>query len=462
MTNYPSVILRLGSHAEKEYFEKLAKSLDGMLFASNLLEITPAATATFVLGMKSKRGGEPIPFYLDPMTYMFGPYIDPKTGRRRTDLEALKSMQSKERGSKEKVKRLKQSYVKVSDVLGTAFANSAKHEKAIDPSTLTPANRDRLCREVIDYQTSRVTDILSSDDFMKRHAANCLPSAVFAPYFYIADEWAEQGIETALDLAKRSTSIDQELPVHAVIVASPAILRSENHRDSIVNGMKKARVAAVWLWFNGFDELEAPQDDLAAFRELVTRLSTNCDVYNRHGGYFSLLLYHDGLKGISHGVGYGERKEVAQVIGAAAPSVRYYLPPIAKRIGVPEIQRCFSDLGITTPHDFFTQVCGCTICRGVIGNDIQRFRAFGEMHRAGPTSTRDSQTPAAAKMCRFHFLINRMKERGEVASLAADQRGEHISSRAEDWRDLVPLEKHLGRPGTDGYLERWSSVFSDK
>lgn len=460
MSPTPQVILRIGSHAEKEYFEKLAKSLDAIFFGGNLLEITPAATSSLLLNLRAKRGGAQLPFYLDPMTYGFGPYIDPETGRQRMDMDALKSDQAEVRGSKKKVRRIKESYRSLAVEFGGSFESAVNTSAAVDPFILNPTQRDAMCESVVRYQLNRIPDILRGDDFLKEHADGCAPAAVFAPYFYIDQKWADDGITTAVDLCRRTAAMKPAVPVQAIVCASQSLLRSAAPLDRLKKELPATGIAGVWLWFNGFDELEAPLDDLVAFRGLVQSLASKMQVFNLHGGYFSLLLTHDGLSGISHGVGYGERKEVAQVIGEAAPTVRYYLPPIWKRIGVPDVQRCFAYLGIKTPADFFSKVCGCTICKGVIGTDLDHFASFGEMHRAKPTSKRDSQTPAAAKMCRFHFLINRMKERSTVAGLKADQRAKHIADRTRDWRLLAPLAAHLGSMPDKGYIERWAQALT--
>lgn len=459
MSPTPQVVLRIGSHAEKEYFEKLAKSLDAILFGGNLLEITPAATSSLLLNLRTKRGAH-LPFYLDPMTYGFGPYIDPTSGRKRIDMDALKSDQLESRGSKKKVRRIKESYTNLANELGGSFQSAVSTGVAVDPFVLDPTQLDEMCRQVITYQLNRIPDILRGDDFLKQYADGCLPAAVFAPYFYIDQKWADDGVTLTADLAARTAALKPATPVHAIIVASQSLLRSAALMDRIKKELPATGIAGVWLWFNGFDELEAPLDDLVAFRGLVAALAKKMQVFNLHGGYYSLLLSHDGLTGISHGVGYGERKEVAQVIGEAAPTVRYYLPAIAKRIGVPEVQRCFADLNIKTPDDFFKKVCGCTICRGVVGAKLDGFDSFGKMHRARPESKRDSQTPAAAKMCRFHFLINRMKEKTLVAGLAAEDRASHVTDRAKEWRNLAPLVPHLGPPSEKGYIERWARALT--
>lgn len=460
----PKVILRIGSHAEKEYFEKLAKNLDAIMFGGNLLEITPAATCSLLFSLRAKRNDAAIPFYLDPMTYCFGPYVDINTKEKRGDLEALKSERLEHRGSKTKIKAVKDSYMSLADQLGPVFrsaTNDGKSCRAVEASTLSSADRNSMCQDVIAYQLNRLNEILSGDDLMKEaFSGDAKPSAVFAPYFFIHQTWAMDGLNLSLDLAARSAALQPELPVHAVICASHDLLGSAPAVKFLQDELPKTKISGVWLWFDGFDEFAAPIEELRAFRALVCSLKGMMEVYNLHGGYFSLLLAHEGMTGISHGVGYGEQKTVQQIIGAAAPTVRYYLPPIARRVGIPDIQRAFPDLKIQGPADFFAKVCSCQICKGVIGADLSRFRAFGEMHRANGESRRDTQTPAAAKMCRYHFLLNRLKEPKVVAELNPADRAAHLVSRANPWRGCHTLMQYFCEASGEGYPERWAKTLA--
>lgn len=460
----PQVVLRYGSHAEKEYFLKLAGQYDAIMLGANLLEITPSATASLLAVLR--KNDAQLRFYLDPMTYCFGPYIDPGTGKKRTDLDALKSTR-KERKTKKKFTAIKDSYARLAKALGSRFNNSVNDGKsctAIEPSAIPENTRNDFCKGVIDYQLKRIGDLIApeieDDEVLQQHFEGVgIPSAVFAPYFFIHEDWIDDGLPVAMDLVRRSVSLSSNVPVHAIVCASGGMLGDPGSLDRLIEELPKTSVAGVWLWFDGFDELRATLDELRAFRRVVTSLSGKMKVYNLHGGYFSMLLSHDGLTGISHAVGYGERSNVAKIIGAAAPTVRYYLPPISKRVGVPDIQRCFPDVGIRSPSDFFEKICDCQICKGVIGDGLARFAAFGQMHRARVESTRDTQTPAAAKMCRYHFLLNRFKERGIVASLDADSRADHVTDAATPWRSCYPLRQDLGQQGRDGYIERWAKAF---
>lgn len=455
----PKVLLRIGSHAEKEYFEKLAKNLDGILFGGNLLEITPAATASFLFLLRTRRGGKAVPFYLDPMTYCFGPYVDPLSSGIRADLDSLKSEKIIKRGEKRRRRIIKDSYKYLGEGLGPVFSEAVGDGvkcQAVDVSLMASDAKDRMCNGVLAYQWNRVAEILSEDELMQEFGVDARPAAVFAPYFFVAPPWAESGLSVAADLAARSVRVKQVAPVHAVFCGAAQLLDSEDYARRLVGAFSATGVDGVWLWFDGFDEFTATPNQLANFRTIVSGLARTTEVFNLHGGYFSLLLAHDGLTGISHGVGYGERKPVAQVIGAAAPTVRYYLPPIRMRIGVPELQLSLAEVGIETAEEFFDRVCSCQICKGILSRDLDDLSAFGEQHRTKATAARLSQTPAAAKMCRYHFLLNRLREPTIVSELDGASRATHIATTAGPWRECINLRKYLGSNG--GYLERWAAA----
>jgi len=90
----------------------------------------------------------------------------------------------------------------------------------------------------------------------------------------------------------------------------------------------------------------------------------------------------------SHGVGYGEQKDVVPVIGQSTPTVRYYLPSLHRRLSVPEIELCFRRLAIDSPNDFYEKICDCTICKGVVKKELKEFSEFGEQHFSTPKSKR--------------------------------------------------------------------------
>ena len=246
------------------------------------------------------------------------------------------------------------------------------------------------------------------------------------------------------------------MPVHSVLCADYEMLIDSSFIKDVATEIPKTGVNGVWLWFSKFDEWEVQEKYLRAFKSLVEQLSEKgLEVYNRHGGYFSLALNKFGMKGISHGVGYGEKKDVQQIKGPPnAPIVRYYLPDMYKRFGVPDIEACLDGLNITTPEDFHEKICGCVICKGVVKNSILDFQRFGDTHYATSQSKRQSQTPAAAKRCRFHFLMNRIIEKDFIGGNDLATINQKITDAQEKWEEQLLIINN------SDHLARWKTVLS--
>ena len=453
VTMDPKVIIRLGSHAEKEYLLKTVKFFDGLLIAANLVEATPAATASLIV----KAGGHKLatPYFLNPMTYAYGTYVDRLTGQERADLDWIMSDQ-KDRKSGQTKRDFKRSYRQLSEALGGPFSAAIARKRAITPVDFSSKqNTTRACESVIEYQLTRISEEFLKDEEFQHYASNLPPpAAVFAPYFYAEPTQFDAWMDVNLELARVSAALEPPVPVHAILCVDQEKLTNDHFNSTIVKELPKTGVSAVWFWFSRFQEDIASTERLLAFRSLVETLSTQMEVYNLHGGFFSLALSHLGLSGISHGIGYGEQKDVIPVIGQSIPTVRYYLPDLYKRIGVPRIQRCFHSLGINVPADFHSRICRCVVCKGVVSQSLSDFTAFGDMHYSRPQSKRLAQTPAAAKRCRFHFLLNRIRERDQQKLLSLQQTRLQLSNAIATWETQAVIEDEVR------HLRRWIAALS--
>jgi hypothetical protein len=446
----PKVILRLGSHAEKEYVEKTLKQFDGVIVGANLLEASPAATASLLLKLQNKTKR---PYYVDPMTYAFGAYVDPDIDRVRTDLDWIKS-DKKIKGQKGKTKRdFKSSYRKLADAFGPPFSTALERSVAIGPEDFAdPQVLDNVCQRILQYQTERLRNVFREDEDTAFLADDLpTPTVLFAPYFYIeqsnAAEWVDLNGRLALSSAKQAGKFS----LHVIICCHRDVLTDKELATTLINNVSECKPAGVWLWFSRFDEHSATAQELTALRWWVEQLSPKVPVFNMHGGYFSLALSRLGMHGIAHGVGYGEQKDVVPVIGQSTPTVQYYVRPLHAKYSVAQITRCFTMLKVRTPEDFFKKICDCVICRGIIGTDLEAFARFGDIHYSTPTSKRAAQTPAAAKRCRFHFLLNRIKERDFVTKSTLADIVAQCAASSEEWSRTV-----LGR--YTGHLKLWATA----
>lgn len=168
---------------------------------------------------------------------------------------------------------------------------------------------------------------------------------------------------------------------------------------------------------------------------IETFQSAERQVYNMHGGYLSALLSKKGLTGFSHGVGYGESKDVVPVIGVIVPTVNYHYPPLHIRTSIIDVERALSELEIFDANDFHAKVCDCTVCKGVIAGDLKNLRQFGELVlKVG--NQRESQTPDSAKKCRLHFLLARRKEMARFADFTAAGLKQELRDTAKEYAGL--------------------------
>lgn len=448
----PEVVVRVGSHAEKEYVLKLARFLDGLLVGANLFEATPGATASLLLTV----GGKYTRLYVDPMTYAYGAYVDPGTGKVRTDLDWIKSEQTRKdgRGRKRSVRDFKRSYRTLAEWIGDPLSDAIENGRAVAPEHLTDQRkRTSFCERVAQYQLGRIVQEFEEDEELKHFIENMpKPCVAFAPYFYVEPTHTSGWLELNLDLMRTTAGLGLDVPVHGVLCADVSHLEDGKVRGQLLKALPQTGVSGVWLWFSGFFEESAPTKVLVAYRDLVADLSERLEVRAMHGGFFSLSLSKYGMRGVSHGVGYGEQKDVVPVIGQSTPTVRYYLPPLARRLGVPEIERAFDALGIRTPSDFHEKVCGCAVCKGVVSSSLDEFSAFGDMHFSHTEAKRKAQTPAAAKRCRFHFLLSRISERNELRGLTVEKVAERLEGAAKSWGAQPSLA------GFSEHLKRWAQV----
>jgi hypothetical protein len=449
----PNVILRMGSHSEKEYIEKTLKQFDGIMVGANLLQISPGATASLLLKLHNASGR---PYYLDPMTYAFGAYFDPESGKVRVDLDWIKSNQKVPGGKKgETVRKFKGSYRKLADSFGPPFSSALDAGKAVSYSDFsTDQIVDDACKSVISFQAERLRKVFSDDPETARFANDLPgPAALFAPYFYVERSRSKQWIELNHRLALSSTKQRKDIPIHVVVCCHLDLLGDPDLSAQVVGNLLACKPAGVWLWFSRFDERLASKEELSALRWWVEKLSPSMSVFNMHGGFFSLALSKFGMTGAAHGVGYGEQKDVVPVIGQSTPTVQYYVRALHAKYSVALITRCFSKLGVKGPADFFSKICDCPICKRIVGDDFNAFAQFGEIHYSTPMSRRAAQTPAAAKRCRYHFLLNRIIERDHVEKSAVADIAKECVVAAGTW------SKTLIGSGAE-YLRLWAEVLS--
>jgi hypothetical protein len=385
------------------------------------------------------------------MTYVFG--LDLSYIQSQTIDKASGKVGAKKTG-------LKKSFASLASIFGKPLSSSVvEKQRPVAPSDFDGATIEELAGTTLLYQLNRMREIWEADPQFSEFIAELRsPSFTFAPYFYtpygspgtIWEAWHE--VNKALSVAYRRLNGSDER--HAVICIAPKILDSEKDVIRVVTEHIDSGCQAYWFWFSALAEDKLTKGRVQVLVKVANLLrEADRRAYNLHGGFLSALLNKHGLTGFSHGVGYGESKDVIPVMGATVPTVNFHMPPLHIRVPILEVQRALGALGITDASEFHAHICDCTVCKGVLAGDLGNLGQFGDfVLKMG--NTRQSQTPDSAKKCRFHFLLARYKEIETVASNSLGELKTALKQGADTYENL-PAYLNLGNRAK--HLNAWRS-----
>ena len=387
-------IVRLGTHAERDYLSRTAEWYDALAVNANLVEATRAATAALVVTLAK-------PFYLDPVTYAF--FLDPQL------LHA-------DRPNTDGTPRVKSTFT----ALAAAYALPLGDQLGSRPLKPDELVAEGILRRYVDavltYQRTVLPEALAVNaDFLTAEGDVGLlaePTRLIPPYA-VEDGNSEIG------------DLNEEVLKMARQIVDPAILSPMLAYDS--RGADRAAVLSLaeahawaeqtWLWPTDLDEHNSGQADLNLYADLVRALGElGGHPAAAYGGYFAMLLAYRGMRAVTHGVGYGDKRDLEPVLGGGQPPPRFYFRPIRDGIGMGDL--AVGLVGVSQ-EQFLAQVCHCTICRGLLtrGGVEHLITAFNETEpRMSPRrGVIEVPTSRVYRMSRFHYLENRRFEVEEVA-----------------------------------------------
>jgi len=424
-------LVRLGTHAEKEYLIKAYAWYDEVTINANLLEATSAATSFFLLGAAAHGRG----FIIDPVTYAFA--LDPT-------YVLSGSPRSRPRRPKSTFASLGQKY--------GAPIDSNVGQRPISPQEFTPDVVASFAEAVLRYQADTVTHTLHANvDYLDEEPETPIqPSRLIAPYFYYDGdpEWLRVNGELARAAVGMSARFG--LQVWPLLCFDSMLLDYREDIAALADAFTDINCPGYFLWATAFDETRATAGQIDGLRHLASRLcgTPGRPLLNMYGGYFSLLLKEHHMDGVSHGIGYGERRDVIPVTGGGMPPARYYLPAIHDEISIDDLFRLAAGMA---NDEFLHTICGCTICAHLIRSGGVQFLLdqFGATVRKLVQDTyRDVPAPSVFKLTKFHFLDARHQE---VQSLQSVPLGTLVH-RLSEAHDRFALQ--LG-PQRLSYLRVW-------
>lgn len=430
--------IRLGTHAEKDYLLRAAAWYDELLVNANLLEGTTGATSVFILELAQHQKN----FFVDPVTYAFA-------------LDPVHIMSRSTRGET----RFKRTFLNLARRYGL-IAPDADFIPQIKPATLQNDSPFRLnfVQAVLRYQQTTVSESLDANmDFLSDQTQPVPPSKLIAPYFFVPfDEdggWAELNCLLVREAAECSQS-EYARGVFALICFDSLMLDRGFAIDKLVTLYSQLPCEGFALWPTSFNEQRATAGQVAGLAQLVSSLAlSGRPIISMYGGYFSAALASLGLTGISHGVGYGEQRDVVPVVGGGLPPAKYYLPDIHEEVYIHDLVSLARDLDET---QFQQTICRCVICRGLLQGGVNGLLdQYGEIvRRPYGNSFKDFAAPTVYRLTRFHFMQNRSRELRELPA----------RNRAEIAAQLIDAYNRFAGPlGSNRvtFLRTWASALSE-
>lgn len=463
----PVHILRYGTVGEKAQLEKAISSYDYLAINGNTAAYVSNAIAKFIVERffsKESKG-----FFIDPITYAFQDNID-----------LLKSDTNKT-GKKD----WKKSIQKLIAIYG-APVTKVLSNSPICPSDFNTEVLKSFCEKVLSFQYDLVYNHVKENNLQKyieyaQDASAKIPSLrpkfLIAPYFYIDNddgswiEWLEIN-KTLIDYAAEiSKTKFNNTEIFAQIVISKNALRNRECIQKITSCYANANCNGYTVWVDGFSEHEANKEELQAFVNFLRSLKPK-PIYNMYGGYFSILLTHEKislLNGVSHGLEYGESRQVYPV-GGGLPVSKYYYLPLHQRMDFTKafyllehahiIDPDKEDLGST--RTYYKKICGCKQCRSIMGSKMINFVKFEStdfyevLRKDGTTLRRKKATTETKQNCLFHYLMCKMKEFSDVKKKSIVDLLNELQKSWDEYYDC----NNLQNVSLD-YMQNWSSAVKE-
>lgn len=430
-----SHIIKLGTHAEKDYLLLARPWYDEVMLNSNLVEGTSGSTALFLRQLADYNK----PYTIDPYNFVFAFNPDVISSQRKSGETRLKRTFSS----------LREEY-RIPE-----FHNTSER---LTPDVFAAQTAiETFSTAVTEYQLSRISKaIADSAAFLDpdEDDVTLQPCRVLAPYFDLSGE--QEWLDVNLRLLEFSQNLNPD-KTWGVVCLDGLVLDNEQIVDMVARDYRGVNCSGYMIWVT---DIYGPTMTVGQIRGLSQLVSTlagpdrDRPVINMYAGYFPTLLHLEGLTGISHGLGYGERRSLIPAVGGGMPPARYYLKPIHEGISMAEFRRLV-EMGMQSAQEFRNLICNCTICQNLLEGGLSNLTtAFGKTDRKPfGNSFRDYPTQEVYKLARFHFLSNRHNEIQNVNN--ATGLGGLLGELKDAFTRFQPLlDSDLG------YLNRWRDALS--
>jgi hypothetical protein len=416
---------RLNLFAEKQFLIK--DFADGLVVPAHLLAYYEIAMPELLKDCK-------LPFFVDPMSYVWG----------------LNEVPHSDGGEvKKSFRKLANRLGGIANALGqqriqTFDENSREFAEFIDKSMqfqlLNMGAEEEPRRQSIER-------IKRFEETQGIREPGCVPYALIPPYFYFGSVVGNPYSKTlyAAQFA-RDSSLGKQYRIYPSLCMDAAVLGDNDQLQKITADFKG--YPGILVWINDFDETKAPEPQLINFAKFVKAMSSQgSEVINMYGGYFSLMQSYVGMSKLSCGICYSRFKDTqSQASGGGLP-LRYYEPHLKTKLTNDLMLRLYSAI-----PELFS--CECPVCSPY----VQKLKQAGNKESREQLLLEFFGTPEGGivdwEKSRLHFLYCQKNEQEQL-------RKKTIKQALSDLRDThALLERKKFDPFTYGsydHLITWAN-----
>jgi hypothetical protein len=310
---------------DQETVRELAGAYTGLLVPGTIAAFQREGTGGFVLSLSATEEG--IPYVIDPRFPLFQQHIVVP----------------------------KKSHESLAQILGLP---SSLYLSTPEESEFTDELIEDVAKKWVDFNLGYRTSASGKFDKYARRLKEEVqearadnPRYLLAPYLMSrgrSDPWWQKSC--ALFKATRRFAANSAVPVLRVVAAVEA-----RFLEDLLSSIPDTELA---IWVSGLDELTTSAFTLAEYADAIGKATERGQaLFALYGGFFSVLLSSKGLRGVSHGIGFGESRVWIELPTSGPPPPRYYLRQVHRYVP----QELAYQLWL---KDRALARCECSECRG--------------------------------------------------------------------------------------------------
>ena len=225
---------------------------------------------------------------------------------------------------------------------------------APDPSAFTPDRTERIVHAWIDFNRGYTTAVRRKfDKYAERLGEPVAPADIRGPArilvpYTIATGPADDWWRVSAQMFDQARQLDAS-SLRVVATGTPTQF------NTLLDHVRDEQFV---IWVSGLEELMLPADQLATYaRGVRTAADRGQQTFALYGGFFHVLLGGLGLRGASHGIGYGEYRAWIELPTSGPPPARYYLRRLHRYVSQELAYQLFL-------RDRTLVECNCAECNG--------------------------------------------------------------------------------------------------